>query len=96
VAGIKALMLISPKDLVSLQSVGLNMTVLLWTLGVSMLTGIIFGLAPALHISRLNLNDSLKDGGKSESARRVAVVDCAAPRRSENRARSVLLASAVC
>ena len=65
--GIKALLLISPRDLVSLQSVGLNMTVLLWTLGVSLLTGIIFGMAPALHISRLNLNDSLKEGGKSES-----------------------------
>ena len=65
--GIKALVLISPRDLVSLQSVGLNVTVLLWTLGVSVLTGIIFGLAPALHISRLNLNDSLKEGGKSES-----------------------------
>ena len=65
--GIKALVLISPKDLVSLQSVGLNVTVLLWTLGVSVLTGIIFGLAPALHVSRLNLNDSLKEGGKSES-----------------------------
>ena len=65
--GIKALVFISPKDLVSLQSVGLNVTVLLWTLGVSMLTGIIFGLAPSLHISRLNLNDSLKEGGKSES-----------------------------
>jgi len=65
--GIKALMMISPKDLVSLQTVGLNVTVLLWTLGVSVLTGIIFGLAPALHVSRLNLNDSLKEGGKSES-----------------------------
>ena len=66
--GIKALMLISPRDLISLHSVGLNVTVLLWTLGVSLLTGVIFGLAPALHISRLNLNDSLKEGGKSESA----------------------------
>ena len=66
--GIKALIFISPKDLVSLQSVGLSITVLLWTLGVSVLTGIVFGLAPALHISRLNLNDSLKEGGKSESA----------------------------
>lgn len=66
--GIKALVAISPRDLISLQSVGLNVSVLLWTLGVSLLTGIIFGLAPALHISRLNLNDSLKEGGKSESA----------------------------
>ena len=65
--GIKTLMLISPKDLVNFQSVSMNTTVLLWTLGVSILTGIIFGLAPALHISRLNLNDSLKEGGKSES-----------------------------
>ncbi|HET9713514.1 MAG TPA: ABC transporter permease [Pyrinomonadaceae bacterium] len=65
--GIKALVAISPRDLVSLQNVGLNVTVLLWTLGVSLFTGIIFGLAPALHISRLNLNDSLKEGGKSET-----------------------------
>jgi putative ABC transport system permease protein len=66
--GIKALVAISPRDLISLQSVGLNVSVLLWTFGVSLLTGIVFGLAPALHISRLNLNDSLKEGGKSESA----------------------------
>ncbi len=65
--GIKALVLIAPGDLLSLQSVGLNLSVLLWTLGVSVFTGIIFGLAPALHISRLNLNDSLKEGGKAES-----------------------------
>src|ERR1044071_4718428 len=65
--GIKGLIAISPRDLVSLQGVSLNFTVLLWTLGVSLLTGVIFGLAPALHVSRLNLNDSLKDGGKSES-----------------------------
>ena len=65
--GIKALMLIAPRDLLGLQSVGLNFSVLLWTLGVSVLTGIIFGFAPALHISRLNLNDSLKEGGKAES-----------------------------
>jgi putative ABC transport system permease protein len=65
--GIKALVAISPRDLVSLQTVGLNFTVLGWTLGVSLLTGIIFGLAPALHVSRLNLNDSLKEGGKSEA-----------------------------
>jgi putative ABC transport system permease protein len=83
--GIKALMLISPRDLVSLQSVGLNVSVLLWTLGVSLLTGIIFGLAPALHISRLNLNDSLKEGGKAESG----------PASGSRRLRSALVVSEI-
>ncbi|HET9531236.1 MAG TPA: ABC transporter permease [Blastocatellia bacterium] len=62
--GIEALVAISPRDLVNLQGVGINLTVLAWTLGVSLLTGIIFGLAPALEATRLNLNDALKEGGK--------------------------------
>jgi putative ABC transport system permease protein len=62
--GINALVAISPRDLVNLQGVGLNLTVLAWTLAVSLLTGIIFGLAPALEATRLNLNDALKEGGK--------------------------------
>jgi putative ABC transport system permease protein len=65
--GIKALIAISPKDLVSLQATNLNLTVLLWTLGVSVLTGIVFGLAPALHVTRLDLNNALKEGGKGET-----------------------------
>jgi putative ABC transport system permease protein len=83
--GIKALPLISPRDLVSLQDVGLNFTVLAWTLGVSILTGIIFGLAPALHISRLNLNDSLKEGGKADSGQAAG----------SRRMRSVLVVSEI-
>ena len=62
--GIQALVAISPRDLVNLQGVGLNLTVLGWTLAVSLLTGIIFGLAPALEATRLDLNDTLKEGGK--------------------------------
>jgi putative ABC transport system permease protein len=62
--GINALVMISPRDLVNLQGVGLNLTVLAWTLAVSLLTGIIFGIAPALDATRLNLNDALKEGGK--------------------------------
>lgn len=62
--GIKALIAISPRDLVSLQGVGINFTVLGWTLGISIVTGIIFGLAPALEAARINLNDALKEGGK--------------------------------
>ncbi len=83
--GIKALLWISPRDLVNLHGVGLNLSVLLWTLGVSILTGIIFGLAPALHISRLNLNDSLKEGGKGDSGQAAG----------SRRMRSVLVVSEI-
>jgi putative ABC transport system permease protein len=64
--GIKALVAISPRDLVNLQHVGLNFTVLAWTMGLSLVTGIIFGLVPALEASRPNLNGSLKEGKGSE------------------------------
>jgi putative ABC transport system permease protein len=69
--GIQALVAISPRDLVNLQGVGLNLTVLGWTLAVALLTGIIFGLVPALEATRLDLNDTLKEGGKGsgQSAR---------------------------
>jgi putative ABC transport system permease protein len=38
-------------------------TVLSFTLGLAMFTGVLFGIAPAIRISRLNLNQSLKEGG---------------------------------
>jgi putative ABC transport system permease protein len=63
--GIQALVAISPRDLVNLQGVGLNMTVLGWTLGIALLTGLLFGLVPALEATRVDLNDTLKEGGKS-------------------------------
>jgi putative ABC transport system permease protein len=66
--GIKALVAISPRDLVNLQGVGINLTVLGWTLAVCVATGIIFGIAPALDASRLNLNDALKEGGRGDVA----------------------------
>ena len=76
--GIKALVAISPRDLSSLQNVSLNLTVLLWTLVISCLTGLIFGLAPALESARLDLNSSLKEGkgtqGYSSRSRRLRSV----------------------
>ena len=63
--GTSALIAIGPPSLASLRGVGVNVPVLLFTLGVAFLTGIVFGLAPAFEALRFNFNDSLKEGGKN-------------------------------
>ena len=51
-----------------INSVGINVTVLLFAVGGSVLVGILFGLAPALHSSRLDLSEELKSSANAVSA----------------------------
>jgi putative ABC transport system permease protein len=69
-------------DIPRAVQVGIDFRVLGFTLGVSLLTGLIFGLAPAFHSSKSELVDALKEGGRgtSEGGRR-------------NKMRSVLVVS---
>jgi predicted permease len=57
--------LMPPFILPSEADVRLNLPVLLFTLGATMFAGVLFGCAPALQAARLNLNETLKEGGRT-------------------------------
>jgi predicted permease len=63
-AGISLLKFTMPADTPRLMDVHLDWRVLTFTGGLSVLTGLIFGLAPALQSSRSALTESLKSGGR--------------------------------
>ncbi len=61
-AGINLIVRFLPPEIPRLNEVGINPTVLLFVFGVSTLTGLLFGLVPALQTSRTAIVDNLKDG----------------------------------
>lgn len=69
--GLKALLSIAPSDLPRLTAVTIDNRALLFTLAITLLTGLFFGLAPALQLANTNSNQTLKDGG-SEGNRGAA------------------------
>jgi putative ABC transport system permease protein len=66
--GIQLLVALSPADLPRVREVTVDLRVLGFTLAVSLLTGILFGLLPALQASRPQLNERLKSGGRSATS----------------------------
>ncbi len=66
------------------EGIRVDMRVLGFTFGISIVTGLIFGLAPALQISKPNLVESLKEGGRGSG-----------PSATRNRLRSVLVVSEI-
>ncbi len=64
-----ALAALVPKEIPRVNEVRMDPTVLLFCLAASLLTGVLFGLMPALRASRVDLNDALKDLGKTTAGR---------------------------
>src|SRR5262245_46188850 len=63
--GLDALVAFAPSDLPRAESISIDRRVLFFTVGLSLLTGLVFGLAPALQSSKLGLGEVLKEGGRS-------------------------------
>ena len=66
--GIRLIVTAIPQDLPGVDSIAMDWRVLLFAIGASVLAGILFGLAPAVQSSRVDLNESLKSGGRSTTA----------------------------
>ena len=65
---IQVIVALSANRLPRLEQINLNSSVLLFALGISVLTALLFGLAPALQNTRLNLQDVLKEGTHTATA----------------------------
>jgi predicted permease len=68
--GTQAALSFLPDPLPRAQEIGLDTRVLIFTAAISLLAGILFGLAPALKTSRPNLQETLKEAGRGSSGAR--------------------------
>jgi len=64
---IAVLIALNPSGVPRLHEVVIDWNVLLFAMGVSLFTGILFGLAPAARTSKLDVNETLKEGGRGAS-----------------------------
>ncbi|HVG32677.1 MAG TPA: ABC transporter permease [Pyrinomonadaceae bacterium] len=66
--GVDAIIALSPGNLPRINEVSIDAHVLYFALGISALTALIFGLAPALQFSRTDLQETLKEGGRTAAS----------------------------
>lgn len=66
-AGIDLLIKFAPRDVPRLEDTNIDIAVMGFALAVSLLTGVLFGLAPAIRTFSLDLNQWLKEGGRASS-----------------------------
>ncbi|MGB9309682.1 MAG: ABC transporter permease [Candidatus Acidiferrales bacterium] len=85
--GIDVVRRLAPADTARLAEIGFDRAILWFTLGISLLTGIVFGLAPALQASRPDLNAELKAGTATSGSGSIA--------KGHHRFRSLLVVSEV-
>jgi predicted permease len=71
--GIKVVLAAVPGNLPRSENIGLHLPVLLFTFGVSIAVGILFGLAPALQNSRIHGQSSLQVGGRGSTSTHQAL-----------------------
>jgi len=82
--GIRLLLAMGPESIPRLEEISIDPTVLLFTLGISVLAGILFGLIPVFKYARPDVTFALKEGGRNISEGR-----------ERHRARSALVVSQV-
>ena len=69
-SGTRSILALLPDAVPRSHEISLDFRVLIFTLAVSLLAGIAFGLAPALRVWRPNLTDALKEGGRGVAGNR--------------------------
>ncbi|HEX6717953.1 MAG TPA: ABC transporter permease [Pyrinomonadaceae bacterium] len=67
--GVDLILYVSPSAIPRSREIGLDWTVLAFTVGVSFLTGILFGLIPAIQAGEVDVHETLKESGRSMSGR---------------------------
>ncbi len=68
--GVRTFAAFGPREIPRINEIGVDSTVLAFSILIIVLTGVLFGLAPALHISKPDLNNALKEGGRGSTGRR--------------------------